>query len=128
MLLEIKSLEELEIEAKEIDNFLNIESSEQIEEVIERGNTISAYLARTSKMLADAKFWQDKAMAENTILANETYKHMPPSTKNKLIEAMCQKENYLFTWIGRLNATCTHQLDWLRTLVSKAKAEIYNSR
>jgi hypothetical protein len=120
----ITSLDQLEEEATTIDAFLNITCSEDIGECAARGNDLAVHLARSGKMLADAKYHQDLAMTENNLLCNEAYKHMPPSIKNKLIESMCAKENYLVNWIERLNRTATHQLSFMVTLISKAKAEM----
>lgn len=124
MLTDITPLDNLETEAKGIDSYMNVTCSEDPNEAVARGNDLTVYLARTGKMLADAKYHQDIAINENTILVTETYKSMPPSTKNKLIEAMCQRENHLVNWLERLNRACTHQLDWLRTVISKAKEEM----
>jgi len=120
----VKTLDQLEEEATTIDAFLNITCGEDIGECASRGNELAVHMARTGKMLADAKYWQDLAMTENNLLCNENYKHMPPSIKNKLIESMCAKENYLVNWIERLNRTATHQLSFMVTLISKAKAEM----
>jgi len=39
-----------------IDGFLNITMSENPEEALQRGNDLTAYIARTGKLLADAKY------------------------------------------------------------------------
>jgi hypothetical protein len=124
MLLEIKTIEELELEATEIDKFLNITCSEDINEAASRGNDLAVHIARTGKMLADAKYHQDQAIYSNTLLINETYKSLEPSIKKKLIESMCYKENYVTNWIERPNRAATHQLSFMVTLISKAKEEL----
>lgn len=124
MNLPTATLETLEIEATSIDLFLNITCTEDINECAARGNDLAVYIARTGKMLADVKYLQDLAIQENTILCEQLYKHMPTSVKKRLIESMCAKENYLYKWIERLNRTATHQLSFMVTLISKAKAEM----
>lgn len=121
MLDHILTLESLEIEAKKVDEFLNITCSEDINECVFRGNELVVYLARTSKMLADAKYWQDEAIMR---IWKEMAIELSPSIMNKVINASCKRENYCVNWIERLNRTCVHQLDFIRTLISKAKVEM----
>ena len=40
------------------------------------------------------------------------------------IDSLCKNEQYLVDWCDRLNRTATHQLEWCRTIISKAKAEM----
>lgn len=123
MLNNITSLEQLEKEAGEIQSFLEITCSEDPEECIARGNDLVVYLARSSKMLADAKYHKDKALADSIIRNLGEQAGAPPSVLNKLVDAACKRENMITNWIERINRTCTHQVDWLRTVVSKAKEE-----
>ena len=130
MLLYIKPLDELEKEAQDIDDFLNLTCSEEIEELSGRIIEISVYMARTGKMLADAKYHQDKAVKESIL--GKLNQDLPPSIMKELIKSDCENENYLVNWIDRLNRTCTHQIEALRSLLSKAKEEMkydfFNSR
>lgn len=118
------TLDALEVEASQIDAFLLKNEGEEINVCAARGNDLAMYMARTGKMLADAKYFQDLAMTENTLLCSQLYKNMPPSMRKDLIKSMCAKENYLVNWIERLNRTATHQLSFMVTLISKAKAEM----
>ena len=130
MLIHLTPLTDLEIEAIEIDAFLNITCSDDMNEVVERGNTLAVYIARTGKMLADARYHKDQKLKDSIIQTlRDTAKlaGLSITTINKLIDANCERENYLVNWIERLNRSATHQLDWLRTLVSKAKEEMRTS-
>lgn len=127
MLEHICTLEALEKEAKEIDSFLNISCSDDMNEVVDRGNDLAVHISRTGKMLADAKYHKDQKLKSSIIKTiQETAKmaNLSITTINKLIDANCETENYLVNWIERMNRTATHQLDWLRTLISKSKAEM----
>jgi hypothetical protein len=124
----ITPLDAMEKECLEISFFLESNCSEDGHEAAERGDQLNVFMARTGKMLADAKYHQDIALNENTLLVHETYRSMSASTKNKLIESMCQRENYMVTWIERLNRTCTHQQAFMITLISKAKTEMMMNR
>jgi hypothetical protein len=130
MLEHISTMPDLEKEAIEIDAFLNIASSDEMNEVVERGNDLAVYISRTGKMLADAKYWKDQKLKSSVFTTlNETAKMagLSVTTINKLIDANCETENYMVNWIERSNRAATHQLDWLRTLVSKAKEEMRTS-
>lgn len=123
MLDHINSLEELEKEAKTIDAFLNITCSEQPEDALQRGNDLSTYLARTSKMLADAKYWQDEAIQNSIIQKLKDQIDLSPMIFKKFLDTSTKRENYLVNWIDRLNSTCVHQIDFLRTIISYAKSQ-----
>jgi len=127
MLKIITPLNELEKEAEEIQSFLDITIGEDPEEIVSRGNDLSVYLSRSGKMLADAKYHLDQKK-KSEIMGNlrsvGIKLNLPATTLNNLINASCENENYLVNWIDRLNRTSTHQLDWCRTLISKAKEEM----
>jgi hypothetical protein len=94
--------------------------------MIERGNDLNVFLARSGKMLADAKYHLDAKT--QSVLIDElrkagTLAGIPATTINILIKSSCKQENYLVNWLERINRTCVHQLDWLRTCISKAKEE-----
>ena len=110
-----------------IDSFLCITCSEQPEEAVARGNDLAVYIARSGKLLADAKHNLD------TKLKNEIFDTLKTAAKqagatskaiNKIIDSLCADEQYIVTWADRTNRAATHQQDWLRTLISKAKTEM----
>jgi Zn-dependent M16 (insulinase) family peptidase len=49
---------------------------------------------------------------------------MTASTLNNYIKSMAKDYQYLVDWIDRINATCTHQIDLMRSLISKHKEEL----
>ncbi|MCK9629136.1 MAG: hypothetical protein M0R37_11165 [Bacteroidales bacterium] len=124
MLTDIMTMDELRSEAKEIQSFLDITVSEQIEEVLERGAMLSAYIARTGKMRADAEYHRDLMLESQIInmLRDEAKLQLPANTVNKLVDAAIRDYNHLCTTCERLNRTATHQLDWCRTVVSNEKS------
>lgn len=113
-------------EAQEIDDFLQITISEDINEVVERGNAIQVYMARTGKMLADAKYHLNKKRKDDIMQVLQVIipEKLSAKVQNSLIDSIAREEQYLVDWIERINRTCVHQLDWCRTLVSKAKEEM----
>lgn len=123
----IADIESLEKEAQEIQNYLEITISDDPAEVVCRGNDLVVYISRTGKMLADAKAHLDSKMRSSIMKQLKGIGidlKMPATTLNNLISASCERENYLVTWIDRMNRAATHQLDWCRTLVSKSKEEM----
>jgi len=123
----IASIEQLEKEAGEIQAYLEITISDDPAEAVQRGNDLAVYIARTGKMLADARHHQDQRMKSTIMIKlKEIGKdaNIPATTMNNLIKSSCYMENYLVNWIERLNRSATHQLEWCRTLVSKAKIEM----
>ncbi len=95
---------------------------------VDRGNELQIIIARTGKMLADAKYWQDQfvnsAITETIAEALGKEKVWSTTTINKKIESLCKDYNYLVKWCERSNRTASHQLDFVRTIISKLKAEM----
>ena len=114
-------------ELQSIDGFLNITCSEQIEEVVQRGNDLAVHIARSGKLLADAKYHLNEKMKDEVFeTIRETGKQAKATSTaiNQIIKSLCKSEQYLVDWCERVNRSATHQLDWCRTLISKAKEEI----
>lgn len=127
MNLSITPSEQIYEELITIDGFLNIACSEQIEEVVQRGNDLAVFIARSGKLLADAKYHLNTKMKSEVFdTLRDTAKQAGATSKatNKIIDSLCADEQYLVDWCERINRTATHQLDWCRTLISKAKEEM----
>ena len=128
----ITKIEDIKFELEAIQQFLEISISEDMNEVEQRGNELTVYMARSGKLLADAKYHRDEKL--NSAIVEELKKilQLAPSTANKYIDALTKEENYLVSGSERVNRTCTHQIDWCRTLISNAKEEMrvssYGSR
>ena len=114
-------------ELTDIDSFLNIAMSENAEEAVIRGNDLAVYVARSGKLLADAKYWLNQAKsAEVFETLRETAKNAKATAKavNALVDSICREEQYLVDWCERCNRSATHQLSWCVTVISKAKEEM----
>lgn len=122
MLRQIASLTDLDKNSINIQTYLEITISDDPNEISDRGNNLSVYLARTSKMLADAKYHLDIAKKKSILM--HTQKALSPSTLKDLVNADTEYENYLVNLIERQNRTCVHQMDWCRTMISKLKEEM----
>lgn len=120
----ITSTEEIKKELVDIQAELEVEMSEDAQEAVFRGNQLAAQMARSGKLLADAKVHRDRKLRSGVVQELKKLVSLPATTANKYLEALCEEENYLVNWCERVNRACTHQLDWCRTLISKAKAEM----
>lgn len=121
----------MKVECETIQANLEAPISEQVQLVIERGSELSVIIARTGYMLALSKqSLNDKMQSEVMTALKKIAKETPFATSrtvNALIDSLCREEQFMVDWIERLNRTATHQLDWCRTLVSKAKQDMYYS-
>lgn len=119
--------DKLRKEAQEIQDFLEVTMSDDPQEVIERGNDLQVYMARTGKMLADAKYMLNKQKHQDTMNIVREFiidQKLSAKVQNAMIDGICKEWQYLVDWIERLNAACTHQLDWCRSVNSKNKEEL----
>ena len=88
-------------ELTDIDSFLNITMSENAEEAVLRGNDLAVYVARSGKLLADAKYWLNEAMNSETMKTlAETAKNAKATATaiNALVNSLCREERYLVDW------------------------------
>ncbi len=115
---------DIEKELVRIQSFLEETMSEDANEAVLRGNDLAVYMARTGKLVADSKYHRDQKLRSEMIKEYQKLLEFPASVAVKYTETLVEYETYLMTWATRLNASCTHQLDWCRTVISKAKAEM----
>lgn len=130
MNLLITPKEQIFQELTQIHSYLNITMSENPEEAVQRGNDLAVYVARSGKLLADAKYWLNQAMNSETMKTlTETAKSAKATATaiNALVNSLCREERYIVDWCERCNRTATHQLSWCVTIISKAKAEMQMS-
>lgn len=120
----ITPLKDILEELKTIQSEIIIEISEDVNEAIMRGNYLSAQIARTGKLLADAKIHKDRKLNSEIVAQMKKIVNLSATTANKYVDSLCVNENYAVNWCERINRSCTHQLDWCRTVISKAKAEM----
>ena len=115
-------------ECRTIDEFMGITPSDNIEEIVERGNALIVYINRTGKMLADAKYHLNTVRKSDImkIIQEIIPEKLSAKVQNTLVDTSALEQQYLVDWCERLNRTAVHQLDWCRTLISRAKAEMQN--
>ena len=114
-------------EIKQMQEFLEIEVSEDPNEICERMRTINVYMARSSRLLAEAKAHRRKA-ERDTIAALPDFPTMPANTLKKYLE-VCSYEWYeIEDALENLYKTCVHQVDSLRSLLSFSKEDLRLTR
>ena len=127
----IQTPEELFARVGEIQAYLEAEFNADIPAAcVDRANDLAGYLALTGKMLADARYHYNQLVGSSILAALkiEAANRMSISTLNKYIESLAKDYRYLVDWIDRANSSCTHQIDLLRSLISKHKVEYENSK
>lgn len=114
-------------EANAIQSYLEIECSGNPEEIINRINAISVYMARSGEMLAQAKKQlraRKSKEIQETILSIAEKNCLSASIQNALLDSICEEESFLVDLLDRINATCKHQNDALRSLLSFEKESL----
>ncbi len=110
----------------EIQSFLEAEfNADNPAACVSRAEELAGYMAVTGKMIADSKYHYNQLLGSTILqaLKLQSANEMSASTLNNYIKSMCRDYQYLCDVCDRLNASTTHQLDLLRTLISKHKTE-----
>lgn len=118
---------EIEQELSSMQEYLEQVMPDHPDDVIERGAQLQVWIARSGKLLADTKLILNEAMQGEVmeILRNTARATGASHTAvNALVKSACRQEQYLVDWSERLNRTATHQLEFLRSVLSKAREEM----
>lgn len=120
--------EALQAECTAMQNYLEERSSDDPNELAERIAMIGSYMARSGDLLARVKYIQDvqRQMLFNNNL--DYIKSLPASVANKFLEAGSAEANYFVNWLDRINRSCVHQQDGLRTIFSYVKENLKMTR
>lgn len=111
-------------EIEEMQSFLETTASDNPKELIERLTDINVYLARSGKLLSDAKAFQDQVSANVYANHMEFISHVPATVAMKFVAAQSVTANQLVTWLDRINRTLVHAGDNIRTQISFAKQDM----
>jgi hypothetical protein len=90
----------------------------------DRITLINALMAESGKLVGDSNFHY-KTKLKSDIM--ETLKSFIPdytsaSVQNNLVKSLCATEESIFINAQRINASCTHQLDAMRSQLSYLKS------
>lgn len=114
-------------EAKRIQDYLDVTVSSDPAELVDRIATLMTYMSRSGEMYAKAKK-ELRAKKTNeiskTILAIAKEQCLSATVQNALLDSICEDEAFMVDWLERINRTCTHQIDGLRSLLSYEKEQM----
>ena len=102
--------------------------SDDPNELTERLAMLSIYMARSGDMLAQAKFLQDDMRSKVFEEKSFEIATLSPTIASKMIESQTGECNYLVNWLDRINRSCVHQADSLRTIFSYVKENLKMTR
>jgi len=120
-------MNDLKTEAKTIQDYLDITVSSDPPELVDRITTLMSYMARSGEMLAQAKkILRAKKTSEinKTIISIAKEQCLSASVQNALLDSICEDETFLVEWLDRINRSCTHQIDGLRSLLSYEREQM----
>jgi hypothetical protein len=131
MLDNITPYDKLLSEAGDIQAYSEITPSDNPQEIAERIISLGVYIARTGKMLADAKYHLNAKRRDETVKLVEQIlsdNKLSAKVQNSLVDGLCRDERYLVDRIERLNAAVTHQQDAMRSLLSYEREHLRISK
>lgn len=113
-------------EAEQIQGYLEELIEDDAHEAAKRAGIIFAYMARTAKMLADAKMILTRKRNEvlEQVLVLLSDQKLSAKLQNSYIDSLCYKEQYLVDWLERLNAACSHGMDLCRSVIGLNRSEM----
>lgn len=124
------TFDEIKNECSDIQAQLEAMIPDELNEAIERGKAIAVYHARSGYMHAHAKqLVRIKKTSEigDTIVRIAKENCLSAKAQNALVDSIASEEMLLVDWLDRINSMCVHQLDLIRSIISKEKAEMQMS-
>jgi energy-converting hydrogenase Eha subunit C len=114
-------------EAKKIQEYLDITVSSDPAELVDRIATLMTYMSRSGELLALAKKQlrsRKTSEISKTIIAIAKEQFLSATVQNALLDSICEDEAFLVDWLDRINRSCTHQIEGLRSLLSYEKEQM----
>lgn len=117
---------DLETSLSKMQTYLETPAGLEPQDLLDRIEYLNILIAKSGQLLAKAKFIQDDLINKGLMQAmeDELDKKLSPSLVNKFVGSGAKNINYLVNWADRINASATHQLDGIRTIISYKKAEL----
>lgn len=117
--------DQLKEKAAKFQTFLETRHGQEPDQLLERMELLAILVAQSGQCLAEAKYHQDQVIngeigqAIDRMLTDK----LSATTINQYVKTAAKEHNYLVNWLDRINASATHQLDALRTIISYRKTE-----
>lgn len=120
------SREELITAAEKMQAYLELKPGSEPNDLIERAENLAVLMAKSGQCLADARYIQEMVVngAIMEALQKAYEEKLSPSTINKFVTTAARENNHLVNWLDRINATATHQIDAIRSILSYRKSEM----
>jgi hypothetical protein len=121
------TLDKLKSECEDMQAELECMIPDELNAVIERARRLAVYHARSGYLLAESKKLLRRKKASEIAdmvvkIAKEGY--LSGRAQNALVDSIAQEEAYFVDYLDRINSTCVHQLDLMRSIISKEKEEM----
>lgn len=120
----MQRIEQIRKEVRNIQMALECMNNPNIEAMIERLDQLGVYYARSGELLSEVVGMRDAAVATLFHDEKETIISLSPSLATKLVNSSASELNALEKWLDRINASCKHQCDNLRTMISYEKERL----
>ena len=119
-------MEQIRTSLGKMQTYLETPIGKEPNELLERMEYLLIMVAKSGQLLAEAKLAQESIVNEGLLKAMDQGldKKLSPSLITKFVGTNAKEVNYLVNWADRVNASATHQLDAIRTIVSYRKAEM----
>lgn len=114
-------LEQIRKEARDIQDLLECLNDTDINAMLGRLDQLGVYYARSGELLSEVVGMRDAAVAKLFHDEREAILSLSPSLAAKLVNSSASELNSLEKWLDRINASCRHQCDNLRTMISYEK-------
>jgi hypothetical protein len=121
------TINDLKSECEDMQAELECMTPDELNAVIERAKRLAVYHARSGYLLAEAKkLYRDKKSSEiaQTIVKIAKEGYLAGRAQNALVDSIAQEEAYFVDHLDRINSTRVHQLDLMRSIISKEKEEM----
>lgn len=116
--------EDIKIECMSMQKFLEVETSNDPNELYERISQLNVYLARSGKLLAEVKLVLDNATNYYFTQCQNELTVLSASMQKRYIESKTADINYYVNWLDRINRGIVHSGDNIRTQMSFLKEEL----
>lgn len=117
-------LNELLQEAESMQDYLEEGCGDNPHCMIERLSVLNSLMARSGKLLADAIRLQDEAISAVYDSEWDKVTSISPMQAKQYVSSKISEVSHAVKWYDRINATCKHQSDNLRTQISFAKEQM----
>src|SRR6185295_5922562 len=120
------SIESLKEKADRMQKYLEETTPSEPNDLIDRTEKLNILIAQSGKMLADAEWYRDEIVNSAIMksIKDSMEEKLSATVLNQYIKTTARDYNFLVKWIDRINATATHQIDSIRTIISFRKAEM----